>query len=230
MAMPLSAYVHRTVLTDSDGTQTEGVNTVATYIWDAGGLQWIKNTGGGGGGGGTQYAEGTTVATATGTVALGKKATNVVAALSLDTSGNLNVNLVAGTITGGNAAASPTGAAVPASAGYTGFNSGGNLVGVSAAAPLPTQITNGTNPVGVKALNVQVVAADYGLITNTVIHGLTEVSTFTAHPLHRYGNNTQVAQFEAVKAASVLRMKSCCNCGVPADGGRTCTYCGTIRV
>jgi hypothetical protein len=43
---------------------------------------------------------------------------------------------------GGNAAASPTGIAVPADAGYTGFDSGGNLVGVSASNPLP--VTAGT--------------------------------------------------------------------------------------
>jgi hypothetical protein len=40
---------------------------------------------------------------------------------------------------GSNAAASATGAAVPAAAGYTGFNSGGNLVGVSSATPLPVE-------------------------------------------------------------------------------------------
>jgi hypothetical protein len=38
---------------------------------------------------------------------------------------------------GSNAAAGSTGSGVPSSAGYTGFNSGGNLVGVSAANPLP---------------------------------------------------------------------------------------------
>lgn len=38
----------------------------------------------------------------------------------------------------GNAAASATGAAVPGSADYVGFNSGGNLVGVSETTPLPT--------------------------------------------------------------------------------------------
>jgi hypothetical protein len=50
---------------------------------------------------------------------------------------------------GGNAAASSTGAAVPASAGYTGFNSGGNLVGVSSASPLPVTVNNfpATQPV-----------------------------------------------------------------------------------
>jgi hypothetical protein len=38
----------------------------------------------------------------------------------------------------GNAAASATGSAVPGSADYVGFNSSGNLVGVSATTPLPT--------------------------------------------------------------------------------------------
>lgn len=90
-----------------------------------------------GGGGGTQYADGTTQATPTGTVALGKNPSNILHSLSLDASGNLNVNLAAGTISGGNAAASPTGSPVPASADYVGFNSGGNLVGVSSANPLP---------------------------------------------------------------------------------------------
>lgn len=55
--------------------------------------------------------------------------------LQLDSSGNLNVNVKAGS--SGNAAASATGSAVPASGDYTAFNSGGNLVGVSTANPLP---------------------------------------------------------------------------------------------
>lgn len=40
----------------------------------------------------------------------------------------------------GNAAASATGSAVPGSADYIGFNSGGNLVGVSSSNPLPVDI------------------------------------------------------------------------------------------
>jgi len=90
-----------------------------------------------GGGAGTQYAQGTTVATPTGTVALGQNPSNVVNALKTDASGNLNVNLAAGSISGGNAAASPTGAAVPASADYQGWNNGGTLTGTSLTAPLP---------------------------------------------------------------------------------------------
>jgi hypothetical protein len=49
-----------------------------------------------------------------------------------------NVNIVGGS--SGNAAAGTTGAAVPASADYIGFNSGGNLVGVSSSNPLPVDI------------------------------------------------------------------------------------------
>ena len=56
--------------------------------------------------------------------------------VQLDASGNLKVNVAAGS--SGNAAASATGSAVPADAGYTGFNSGGNLVGVSSTNPLPS--------------------------------------------------------------------------------------------
>lgn len=56
--------------------------------------------------------------------------------VQLDSSGNLKVNVAAGS--SGNAAASATGSAVPADAGYTGFNSGGNLVGVSSTNPLPS--------------------------------------------------------------------------------------------
>lgn len=54
--------------------------------------------------------------------------------------GPLDVNIVGGsTGSGGNAAAGPTGSAPPSSADNTGFtNAGGNLVGVSPSAPLPT--------------------------------------------------------------------------------------------
>ncbi len=119
-----------------------GTQKVATHVWDAtantGAGGWVKMTQpGGAGGGGIQYVNGTTTATPTGTVALGKTATNILNALSLDAGGNLNVNLAAGTISGGNAAASSTGTAVPIAASYTGFSVAGVLTGVSAANPLP---------------------------------------------------------------------------------------------
>lgn len=52
--------------------------------------------------------------------------------LSLDSSGNVRVNVVAGS--SGNAAASATGAAVPASADYQGIRIGANLVGATGEA------------------------------------------------------------------------------------------------
>lgn len=64
----------------------------------------------------------------------GNKGGNITG-LSLDGSGNLNVNVAAGSAA--NAAASLTGSAVPTSADYVGYNSGGNLVGVSTSNPLP---------------------------------------------------------------------------------------------
>ena len=69
------------------------------------------------GGGGTQYADGTTQATPTGTVALGKNPSNVLHSLALDASGNLNVNLsansfgsvtVTGTVTANQGTANAT--------------------------------------------------------------------------------------------------------------------------
>lgn len=56
-----------------------------------------------------------------------------------DASGNLQVTGGGGG--GGNAAAGPTGSPVPGSADYLGINVGGNLVGVSAANPLPVSIS-----------------------------------------------------------------------------------------
>jgi hypothetical protein len=53
--------------------------------------------------------------------------------LSLDTSGNLNVNVAAGS--SGNAAAAATGSAVPASADYTGVNVAGTLRGQTGVNP-----------------------------------------------------------------------------------------------
>lgn len=53
-----------------------------------------------------------------------------------------------GTVTSassGNAAASATGSAVPASADYIGYNSSGNLVGVSSATPLPVNVVAGSS-------------------------------------------------------------------------------------
>jgi hypothetical protein len=73
-------------------SSASGVNhqPIDVAIYDASGNQITTF------GGGTQYAEGTTVATATGTVLLGKNASNVVSSAQLDVSNNLNVNCQAG--------------------------------------------------------------------------------------------------------------------------------------
>lgn len=80
------------------------------------------------GGGGTQYTDGATQATPTGTVALGKNPSNILHALSLDASGFMNVNIAAGS---SNASVSATGSAVPAFASFMGLqDDAGNLKGV----------------------------------------------------------------------------------------------------
>lgn len=111
-------------------------------------------------GGDVQYAQGTTVATPTGTVALGQRTSdNVVKALQLDASNNLLVNVANGiTVTGGSftaAANGQTGTAVPAYADYIGFNTTPGttniLQGVSSLNPLPItgSITATNNSIGI---------------------------------------------------------------------------------
>ncbi|HET7150873.1 MAG TPA: hypothetical protein VFI60_05645 [Candidatus Acidoferrum sp.] len=60
---------------------------------------------------------------------------------------------------GGNAAAAPTGAAVPADADYIGFNSGGNLVGVSSTNKLPVDGSGVTQPISAASLPLPAGAA-----------------------------------------------------------------------
>ena len=76
------------------------------------------------GGGGTQYADGTTQATPTGTVAMGKDATNVLHSLKLDGSQNLDVNTQAAVF------AAVDGAALPADTVWMGASDGTNLRGL----------------------------------------------------------------------------------------------------
>jgi hypothetical protein len=164
-------------LTDGTSVATIGNLTnnkaLATMIVDGAGTQITSF------GGGTQYADGATNSTPTGTAALGKNASNVLHALSLDGSGNLNVNLASGTITGGDAAAGLTGSAVPTSASYTGYNSGGNLIGVSTSNPLPVNFTNTTiATTGTYWQTTQPVSLTSTTITGTV--AATQSGTWTA--------------------------------------------------
>jgi hypothetical protein len=59
----------------------------------------------------------------------------------------LPVSIISGGGGGGNAAAGATGAVVPVDADYMGFNSGGNLVGVSSANPFPVTQSIGGSPI-----------------------------------------------------------------------------------
>lgn len=61
--------------------------------------------------------------------------------IQLDSAGRVIVNVGAGS--SGNAAAGPTGSAVPADADYIGFNVSGNLTGVSSSNPLPVTVAGG---------------------------------------------------------------------------------------
>lgn len=83
--------------------------------------------------GNKSYKDGDTASVPGGTVSLGKNPSNVLKAVSLDSSGYLNVNVAAGSAS--NAAAGTTGSAVPASADYQGLNVGGTLRGGTGVNP-----------------------------------------------------------------------------------------------
>jgi hypothetical protein len=92
---------------------------VDVAIYDASGNQITSF------GGGTQYADGTTQATPTGTVALGKDTSNVLKALPLDASGFLKVNVAAGGASGGTS--STFAAAFPGTGTAAGASDGVNM-------------------------------------------------------------------------------------------------------
>jgi hypothetical protein len=83
-----------------------------------------------------------------------------------NTSGALNVNVTNGAAS--NAAAAATGSTVPTSAGYTGFNSSGNLVGVSSTNPLPVTVISGSSSGGTQYTPGQLAGAS---VTGTVAMG-----------------------------------------------------------
>lgn len=102
--------------------------------------------------------------------------TNVIGHVITDTG---STTAVTGTVTTSDAADGSTGAAVPAKAIYTGFNSGGNLTGISSAAPLPT-VQTGALPAGSNVIGH--VIADTG--STTAVTGSVTVAQATGTNLH----------------------------------------------
>jgi hypothetical protein len=88
--------------------------------------------------------------------------------LYMDTTGKLCTSAT-GSGSGSNAAASATGSAVPADAGYTGINVGGNLVGVSNTYPMPIQGVSGGVPAPVTDSAGDNFASVVTAITNSAI-------------------------------------------------------------
>lgn len=149
-------------------------------------------------GGGTQYAQGAVQPTPTGTVAMGKDPSNAINAFTLDASGNLNVNLAAGSITGGNGAASPTGSAVPSQADYLGIRVGANLIGV-------TGFSVGTS----NAQAVAIVDGSGNQITSfgggtQYAEGVTQATATGTVMLGKFGTTIKAAQTDASGNMSVV--------------------------
>lgn len=119
-------------------------------------------------GGGTQYADGATQVTPTGTVALGKDGSNVLHALPLDASNSnaLKVSIVAGAGSGGTA--STYGAAFPSTGTAIGASDGTNmqnlLVESASQKNLRIGIYNGGTEAAVKAASTAAGATDPALV------------------------------------------------------------------
>ena len=125
---------------------------------------------------GVQYPDPTTNANPTGTVAMGKNASNVIHALSLDGTGNLNVNTQASVF------ATTPGSALPASTAWIGASDGTNLQGLqvesSANKNLKVAIYQAGNEVTVTGANA--LKVDGSAVTQPVsIAGTVLVSNTT---------------------------------------------------
>jgi hypothetical protein len=164
-----SSAIVTTAASGYDGTNVRPILTSST-----GQLHVIIDSGGTGGF--TQYTDGTTQATPTGTVAMGKNSSNVLHSLALDGNGNLNVDTQAAVF----AAANNT--AVPASAAWIGASDGTNLQGLQVESStnknLKVAIYQGGNEVTVTGANA--LKVDGSAVTQPVsIAGTVLVSNTT---------------------------------------------------
>jgi hypothetical protein len=101
----------------------------------------------------------------------------------------------------GNAAASATGSAVPGSADYVGFNSGGNLVGVSSSNPFPVNIVAGSSGNAAASATGSAVPASADYIGFNVGGNLTGVSATNPLP------TTDAAAEETRQSMSLLLVR-----------------------
>lgn len=118
-------------------TQATGEQTTANYVWDTVNLDWVAETASTGTGSSVNITNTyIPVQQYTSPWITSDNHTSSTSYLSIRLTDGTNFYTASGG-GGGNAAAGPTGSAVPSNASYTGFNSGGNLVGVSSSNPLP---------------------------------------------------------------------------------------------
>jgi hypothetical protein len=142
----------------------------------------------------TQYTQGQTVATPTGTVAMGyQSSTGKVFDLPLDSNGFLEVSVQGGiTVTGGSftpASDGATGGPVPSYSSFIGYSNAGTMTGVSVATPLPVTgtIVVANNSVGNTGAAVPVAATQIGYYSGG---NLTVPSTINPLPVTSVITNT----------------------------------------
>lgn len=150
-------------------------------------------------------------------------ANNAVVPLQVDASGNLKMNCITGCSGGGgggsNAAAGTTGATVPTSAGYTGINVGGNLVGVSTSNPMPVSAASLPLPTGAATAANQTTANTSlsTIATNTPALGQATMSAST--PVVISSNQSAIAVTNASLPLPTGASTSSLQPALNGDGG-----------
>ncbi len=153
---------------------------------------------------GTQYADGTTQVTPTGTVALGKNPTNVLHSLSLDASGNLNVNVAVGGGGGVQFADNAVSGATPTGTlamGWDSVNSKVRALKVDANQNLDVIIQNATLAV-TQSTSPWVVS-----LTSTAITGTVAVTQSTS-PWTIQGDSASVTQSTSPWVVNITQLAS----------------------
>jgi hypothetical protein len=117
----------------------------------------------------------------------------------------------------GNAAASATGSGVPGSADYVGFNSGGNLVGVSSATPLPVNVVAGSSGNAAASATGAAVPASADYIGFNVGGNLTGVSATNPLP------TTDAAAEETRQSMSLLLVRMLNYLNAPMGYDKVCS-------
>lgn len=183
---------------------------------------------GAGGSGGTSSTYGAAFPTTGTAIGFKNSAGTLLAAGNLDASGNLNVNVAAGSAA--NAAASATGSAVPASAGYTGVNIGGTLRGMTGLNPTGTVYAGATDTTSVNGVTVLTGTGAVGTGAQRIAVGTDTATIAGSAPGTAGSASANVVTVQGIAAGTPLIQNQTQVNSVAISTGAGATGTGTQRV